>query len=93
MISKSDATIIKSDLVIHLYIRSKTEKYFQGDVKSVTSVNDSGVFDILPMHANFITLIKDYVILDKGYPSEKKVEFKSAVASLINDSMDVYVGI
>jgi len=31
--------------------------YFDGDVKAVTSKNDTGIFDILPEHSNFISLI------------------------------------
>ncbi len=65
------------DLFVDLSVKSRTKKYFEGQVKSVTAVNDTGEFDILPMHANFITLIKNFIIMDKGLPSEKKIEFES----------------
>jgi F0F1-type ATP synthase epsilon subunit len=78
---------------LDLHVRSRTTNYFQGKVKSVTSVNDTGEFDVLPMHANFITLVKDYVLLDKGSPTEKRIEFKTAVASIISNHIDIYVGV
>ncbi len=85
-------TIINdSDLEVYVKIRSRTKTFFEGNAKSVTSINQTGVFDILPMHANFITLIKDYVLVNKGLPTEKKVQIKSAVLSVIGTKVDVYV--
>lgn len=90
---KDDITPIRSDLTVHLYIRSRTAKFFQGPTHSITSVNATGVFDILPMHANFITLVKDYVIIDRGLETERKIEFKTAVMSALDNKIDVYVDI
>lgn len=39
-------------------ILSPTQTIFQGEVLSVSSVNSTGKFDILPYHANFITLVQ-----------------------------------
>lgn len=91
MISNNNKTTDTFDL--DLYIRSRSDTYFQGKVKSVTSVNATGVFDILPMHANFITLVTEYIILDKGTSVERKFEFKTAVLSVIDGKIDVYVGV
>jgi len=91
--SKNDVTPIRSDLTIYLYMRSRTSNHFQGQAHSVTSINTTGVFDILPMHANFVTLVKDYLIVDRGLATEKRIEFKTAVMSAIGNKIDVYVGI
>ena len=32
---------------------------FEGKVKALSSVNEMGPFDILPLHINFISVIKD----------------------------------
>lgn len=82
-----------SDLSLDIYVRSRTTNFFQGAVHTLTSLNQTGEFDVLPMHANFITLVKDFVILDKGLPTEKKIDFKTAVLSVINGKVDVYVGV
>ena len=82
-----------SGLVINLNIRSRTKNYFKGPVRSVTAVNETGEFDILPLHANFITLIKNFVIVDKGLPTEKKIEFENGVVSAIGGDVDIYVGL
>jgi len=38
---------------IHVTVRNRTRVLFDGDVKAVTSKNDTGIFDILPEHSNF----------------------------------------
>lgn len=85
--------LFKTDVTILLNIRSRTKEYFHGEVHTITAVNATGVFDILPLHANFITLIKDYVVVDKDTSSEQKVEFKSAVLSVTGNRVEVYVDI
>lgn len=82
-----------SDLYLTLNVRSRTKTFFQGKVKSVTAINKTGLFDILPLHANFITLVSKYLIIDKGTPTEKKIEFYSAVVSVMGTRVDVYVGV
>jgi len=82
---------MQNDVKLRVNVRSRSKSLFDGDVQSLTSVNQTGEFDVLAMHANFITLVSSYVLLDKGLSSEKRIEFKSAVLSVINDRVDVYV--
>lgn len=44
--------------LLKVKILSPTQTIFDGEALSVSSVNTDGTFDILPFHANFITLIK-----------------------------------
>jgi hypothetical protein len=41
----------------HLKIYSPFKVYFDGSAKSVSAENDTGAFDILPKHHNFMTLL------------------------------------
>ena len=43
-------------LVLKMYTPYKT--FFEGDVKSVSALNDTGEFDVLAGHHNFITMLK-----------------------------------
>lgn len=83
----------RENVYIDLYVRSRTTNFFKGQVASITSVNQTGIFDVLPMHANFVTLVKDYIILDKDKQTEKKIDFKTAVLSVLNGKVDIYVGV
>lgn len=78
---------------LHVYTRDKKKTFFKGDAFSLTSVNDKGVFDVLPEHANFISLIKDYVIVDKGKPQEIKIMISSGVLKVARNQVDIFLDV
>jgi hypothetical protein len=82
---------LQSGKEIMVDIRNRKEQFFKGIAKTVSSVNDTGEFDVLPKHANFVTLIRGYVIIDKGLPSEKKFDVDSGVLAAKTDEVDVYL--
>jgi len=43
-------------LIIKMYSPFKT--LFEGDAKSISALNDTGEFDVLPGHHNFITMLR-----------------------------------
>jgi len=83
----------KSNDILNVVIKTKTKSLFKGLVGTVTSKNDRGVFDILPLHTNFITLVFDYVILDRGLESEKKFDIDKGILYVLSNKVDIYVGI
>lgn len=42
---------------IYVKVHSPFKTYFDGFAKSVSAANDTGPFDILPHHRNFLTLL------------------------------------
>jgi len=82
---------LHTDKAIVVDIRNRKEQFFKGEAKTVSSVNDTGEFDVLSKHANFVTLIRGYVIIDKGLPSEKKFDIDSGVLATKTDSVDIYL--
>lgn len=79
------------DETINVDIRNRKEQFFSGVAKTVSSLNDTGEFDVLPQHANFVTLIKGYVIIDKKLPTEKKFEIENGVLAAKTGAVDVYL--
>ena len=56
---------------------------FQGQALAVSSTNSEGIFDVLPEHANFITLIENQSI--KVIKTNKETqEFNFTQAILVN---------
>lgn len=49
--------------ILTVTINSPKEHVWEGKAFTVSSVNSQGPFDILPQHANFITLIEDKPIV------------------------------
>ena len=48
--------------ILNVEINSPEKLIWEGQAKSVSSENSSGPFDILPYHANFITIIEDHPV-------------------------------
>ncbi len=74
-------------------IRSKDGVLYSGNALYLSSTNESGPFDILPQHANFITLIHGYIFIDSKLPTEKKFELDRGVLYVLSNNVNVYVGI
>ena len=49
---------INSTATIQVKIYAPFKTYFDGPASSVSAVNDTGPFDILPRHKNFMSLLK-----------------------------------
>jgi len=81
------------DQLFHLKIVAKDGILFDGDIKSLTSFNDKGKFDILALHANFISIIfKSIKIVDsKGV--EKEMNIEKALLRNRQNNLEIYLGI
>ena len=78
---------------ITVSIRSRKELLFSGLASSVTSKNDSGIFDILPFHINFITLIYDFIIIDRNLDSEKTFDIENGILCVLENKIDIHIGL
>lgn len=88
--------MIKKDAIkdkITVSIKNKKEQLFLGDALSVTSKNDDGVFDILPFHVNFITLIYDFIVIDRNQQTERRFEMENGVLYTLGNKIDIYIGL
>lgn len=56
-------------------INSPQKVVWEGKAKSVSSVNSQGAFDILPQHANFITIVENQPVFIAT--EKEKLEFRS----------------
>jgi len=59
-----------ADPVLNVRIVTPKQILFEGIASSVSSVNSAGKFDILPEHANFITIIENNPIIIQGVDKE-----------------------
>jgi len=85
-------TIKPNTLYLSIYSPNyKSELAFAGYIKSLSSVNEKGPFDILPLHENLATVATGtIVIVDEG---DKRVEFnvQKAVIDVSNNLVKVFV--
>jgi F0F1-type ATP synthase epsilon subunit len=83
----------KQKETITVTVKDRRDILFAGAAASVSSKNKSGPFDVLLQHANFVTLVFDYIYIDRGLPSEKKFDVKNGVLTVLNNTVNVYVGV
>lgn len=75
---------------IDLTVMSPRGLLWKGKVRSISSVNSQGSFDLLPQHAHFVTLIRNQPIAAARDEGEKQFSFKQAVIHLVDDVATVY---
>ncbi|KKQ91387.1 MAG: ATP synthase, Delta/Epsilon chain, beta-sandwich domain-containing protein [Candidatus Woesebacteria bacterium GW2011_GWA2_40_7] len=78
---------------INVTIRKRDGVVFEGDAYAVSSTNEMGPFDILAMHANFVSTIKEKVIItgSGGKKTEFKIEY--GIISAKADVIEVFLGV
>lgn len=76
---------------IKLLIRDREHLLVEQEVETLTSFNDVGEFDVLDGHANFITLINQFVVVNKGMEGEQKIPIEKGILSANDNVVEVYV--
>ncbi len=79
---------------LHVTILSPRETIFEGQALSISSKNSAGKFDILPQHANFITLVEGQPIRI-SLPGKKPLNFNfpKAIVYTSQNSVKIYTDI
>ena len=79
------------DSYLELLIQDRKQTFFDGKVLSLTSTNDAGEFDVLPQHANFITMIKEFVKIYETEEKTKTFDIKEGVMRVQNGKVEIYL--
>lgn len=86
-------SIPTGNLFINVLVRDRSGILFEGDVEALTSFNDKGEFDVLPLHGNFISIINRSVILRMGGEVSRNIPLETGVLKVYKDKVEVYLGI
>ncbi len=78
---------------IQVYIRDAEDIKYDGVARAITSVNETGMFDILPYHANLICIVKNYVKLYEKTGQIKEFKVDSGVLRAADNRVEVYLGV
>lgn len=82
-----------SNTSLSVIVRDREGILFQGNAEAVSSFNEKGPFDVLPLHANFISLIRNSVTLKISNSAPKEIALNSGVLKVKENKVEVYVGI
>ncbi len=78
---------------ILLKIQTKEGISFNENVKAVTSFNEKGIFDVLPQHENFISVIKDKIIIHTTDGKDKEIKIDNGVLRVYENEADIFLGL
>lgn len=77
--------------VLNVTVSTAREELWVGHAQSVSSKNSDGPFDILPLHANFITLVVNQPITVVGENGHgREFMFKQAIVYVANNEVKVF---
>lgn len=77
---------------IELLVMDSQQMVFEGVCTSVSSVNDSGPFDVLASHAQFITLIDEYLDLGLADGTKQRIEVDHGIMRVNHNRVTVFLG-
>ncbi len=76
-----------------LKVQTRKDILYQGEIDSLTSVNQKGKFDVLKEHANFISLIKDYILIKDLKGKDYRLNIGQGLMKVLDNQINIYLGI
>lgn len=83
----------KNPSFLSLVVKNREGTLFEGEVRSITSFNDKGKFDILPTHSNFITLVSQILKITQKEGNIREIPVDNGVLKVTENKAEVYLGI
>ncbi|NBU33133.1 hypothetical protein EB118_01505 [bacterium] len=79
---------------MHIKVYSPFHVYYDDKAKSISAINGTGPFDILPGHRNFITLVNACeLVIRTVNDQEEKIKISRAVMHVKADEVRVFLDV
>lgn len=78
---------------MHVKIYAPFRTYFDGPAFNVSAVNETGPFDILPKHHNFMTLLSPCDIIVRTERGEEKITINRGIMHVKADDLVVFLDV
>lgn len=79
--------------LMHIKLYSPFQVYYNQDAFSMSGINDTGPFDILPRHHNFMTLLGESDLIIRSPGGEKKVKIARGVMHVKANKVTVFLDV
>ncbi len=79
--------------LLHVSLRNREKVIYDGTALAISSVNEKGIFDILPEHINFITMIKDTLTIHKEDKTTQAYTIRTGLMRVRSNVVEIYVGL
>lgn len=77
---------------LKVFVMSGDSILYNDTATSVSSRNESGRFDILSLHANFISIIKEFVNIQRVDGTHKEIIIKNAILRVYENNVQIFIG-
>lgn len=78
---------------MHVKVYSPFKVYFDEEADSISAVNGTGPFDILPQHHNFMTLLDPCDVIIRVKDEERKIRISKAVMHVKANQVIVFLDV
>jgi F0F1-type ATP synthase epsilon subunit len=89
----SEADRSKSAKFMHVKVYSPYKEYFDDDAQSISAVNGTGPFDVLPQHHNFLSLLDPCDILIRTRGEERKIRINRGIMHVKANQVIVFLDV
>jgi F0F1-type ATP synthase epsilon subunit len=85
--------VVHSNEKLKVVVKSPEGIVFDGEVFAITSKNIGGLFDVLPYHSNFISIIKELLLLYETKDSPKEMKIENGVMKVSENDVEIFLGV
>lgn len=78
---------------MHVKVYAPFKVYYDDLADSISAVNDTGEFDILPKHHNFMTLISQGDVIVRSGEREEKIPIQKGIMHVKSDEVIVFLDV
>ena len=86
-------TISNENQLVGIVIRDRDGVLFDGKAESLSSYNETGEFDVLSLHTNFISIISRNITVRLEGGAVKRLPIQTGVMKVNKNNIEVYLGI
>ncbi len=90
---KNDDEVVNKDVSMNVKVYAPFKIYFDGEAQSISAVNGTGPFDILPRHHNFMTLLNPCNLLIRHGANQEKISINRGIMHVKADRVTVFLDI
>jgi F0F1-type ATP synthase epsilon subunit len=78
---------------MHVKVHAPFKVYYDGQADSISAENDTGPFDILATHHNFITLLSACEIVVRNEGKEERIKIGRGIMHVKKDEVVVFLDV
>jgi F0F1-type ATP synthase epsilon subunit len=78
---------------MHVKVHAPYHIYFDGQAQSISAVNVTGPFDILPKHHNFMTMLTPCEVVIRTDKGEERINITKGIMHVKADEVAVFLDV